>query len=76
MTRSIFGEECVYFSYTSASQTIIEGSEGKNSSRNLETGTEAQTMEECGLLPCFPYYSACSYTIQDQLPRVELPIVG
>ena len=49
----------------------MTGSQGK--SLRQEAGgrnSEAKTMEECCLLPCFPgLLSLLSYTTQDHLPR-------
>lgn len=42
MTKSSLAQRNVYLSYTSRSQYIIEGFQGRNSSKNLE----AETMEE------------------------------
>ena len=52
VTESNLGEERVYETYTSTSQSITEGSLGKNSLGNLEAVTEAEDMEEHYLLAC------------------------
>lgn len=57
------------------------GSQDRNPSRNLEAGTEAETME--GLWKGTPYKvflhdfpSLLSHTAQDCLPRVAQPTVS
>lgn len=47
------GEARTDLAYTSISQSIIRGSRGRHSSRNLEAGTKTETMEEecCWLAP-------------------------
>ena len=48
------GEESVYLTYTSTSQFITGGSQGRNSGRILEAGAGAEAMEGCCLLACSP----------------------
>jgi hypothetical protein len=45
-------EEKVYLAYTFLSS--LQVSHNRTQDRNLEAGTEAETMEECLLLTCFP----------------------
>jgi hypothetical protein len=40
------GEERVYLTYTSISQSITRKSQGRSTSKNLEAETEAETMED------------------------------
>lgn len=51
--------------YILAYSSVIKGSQCRNSSRNLEVGAEAQTLEEHCLLDCSS--NLCS--VQDYLPR-------
>jgi hypothetical protein len=39
-------EKRVYLAFSSITQSITEGSQGRDSSRNLETGMETEAMEE------------------------------
>ena len=53
------------------SLSITERSQGRNSEQDLGTGTEAEAMEEDGVLACFPMgFSACFLTA----PRTTLCI--
>ena len=66
MTKSNLWREGFILCYTFRLQSIVEGSQG----RNLETGTEAETMEECCLLTCsHASLSLFSYTTQDQMSK-------
>jgi hypothetical protein len=52
------------------SLSITERSQGRNSEQDLGTGTEAEAMEEDGVLACFPMgFSACFLTA----PRTTSP---
>jgi hypothetical protein len=53
MTSTILREERVNLAYVFQSQSIIEGSQG----RNLKIGTEAETIEEYSFLSCSPWLS-------------------
>lgn len=59
----------VHFTYTSLSWSISEESQ----SRNVESGTKAETMEHGGML-LIDLLSLLSYAIQDHLLRVALRV--
>jgi hypothetical protein len=44
----------VHFQITSTSLLITEGSQDRNSNKLLDAGAEAEAMEGCCLLACFP----------------------
>lgn len=53
MIKMQVGEERMYLAYTSISLFIIEGGQQKfKQGRNMETGADAESMEECCLLAC------------------------
>jgi hypothetical protein len=52
MTKKQVGEERVYSAYTSTLLFITKGSQDWNSSQ--EAGADAEAMEGCSLLACFP----------------------
>lgn len=56
----------------------IEGSHGRNSSRNLETGAEAENMEECCLQAGSPRLVQPASLTQSRTicPKAALPTVG
>lgn len=61
--QKLLANENVYLVYTSTSQ-------GRNSSRNLEAGTEAQDVEEGCPLACSPWSAQLDLCItQDHLPK-------
>jgi hypothetical protein len=50
------GEERIYSTYTSTSQFITEGSQDRlKQARNLKERADAEAMEGCCLLACFPW---------------------
>jgi len=53
MTKKQVGEERVYSAYTSSLLFITKGSQDWNSGQEAETDAEA--MEGCFLLACFPW---------------------
>jgi hypothetical protein len=57
MTKKLVGKERVYSAYTSTLLFITRGSQDRNSTqgRNLEAGADAEAMEGCYLLACFPW---------------------
>ena len=66
-------EERTYFAYTSGSQSIPGGGQG----RNQEAGTEAVTMKERSSLTCSQgLINLLYYTVQACQPRVVRPSVG
>lgn len=66
MIKEQLGEERVYPTYASWSQSIIEGSQGRNSMWKLE----AETTEECCLLALVSGLLSCLvYTTQAHLPK-------
>jgi hypothetical protein len=50
MTKKQVGEERVYSAYTSTLMFITKGSQD----RNLEGGADAEAVEGCYFLACFP----------------------
>jgi hypothetical protein len=60
MTKMKVEEEKTYSTYTSILLFIMEGSQERNSQRgrNLEVGADAEAMEGCCLLACFPWLAA------------------
>jgi hypothetical protein len=56
------GQERVYMGYPSTSLSIIEGSQYRNSSRDLET------MEDCCLLACSPWLAQLAFLYNSGLP--------
>lgn len=70
-------ERRVYLAHIFMSQSVTEGSQGRESSRNLEMGTEQETTKEGCLLACslWPGRFALLDT-QDHLARVVPPKVG
>jgi hypothetical protein len=54
MTKKQIGEERVYLAYTSTLLFITKGSQDWKSSRS-EAGADAEAMEGCFLLACFPW---------------------
>jgi hypothetical protein len=54
MTKKQVGEERVYSAYISTLLFITERSQDWNSSRS-EAGADAEAMEGCYLLACFPW---------------------
>jgi hypothetical protein len=54
MTKKQIGEERVYSAYISTLLFITERSQDWNSSRS-EAGADAEAMEGCYLLACFPW---------------------
>lgn len=63
MTKSNLGKERIYLaSCTCISQSIIEGSQGRNLRQNLEAGIEEESMEECFLLICSPWFAQCAFS--------------
>lgn len=63
------GEKMVSLEYSSQSQLIMKRSQGRNSSRNLESGTEVDAMEEHCLLGCSAWHYQPAYTTPDHLSR-------
>jgi hypothetical protein len=54
MTKKQVGEERVYSAYTSILLFITKGSKDWNSAGE-EAGADAEAMEGCSLLACFPW---------------------
>jgi hypothetical protein len=54
MTKKPIGEERVFSAYTSTLLFITKGRQELTQSRNLEAGADAEAMEGCCLLACFP----------------------
>jgi hypothetical protein len=55
MTKKQVGEERVYSAYISTLQLIIKVRTGTQAGQ--EAGADAEAMEECSLLACFPWIS-------------------
>jgi hypothetical protein len=64
MAKKQVGEERVYAVYTFTLLFITKGSHD----RNLEAGADAEAMEGCCLLACFPWLAQLART-QDYQPR-------
>lgn len=63
--------------YTSKWHSLIVGSWGRSSSRNLEAVVTAETMEKrCSLASPRLMFSCHSYTVQSNLPRMALSQSG
>ena len=56
MTKKQVREERVYSAYTSTLLFITKESQSRNSEgKNLEAGADAEVMEGCCLMACFPW---------------------
>jgi hypothetical protein len=55
MTKKQVGEERVYSAYTSILLFITKGSQDWNSQAGQKAGADAEAMELCSLLACFPW---------------------
>jgi hypothetical protein len=60
MTKKQVGEERVYSAYTFTLLFITKGSQDWNSS-SQEAGADAEAMERCYLLVCFPWLAQLSF---------------
>lgn len=76
--ENLGGRKGFIISYSSLSQSIIEGSQDRSSIRNQEAKTEAEAMENSCLLMCSPCsFRLLSYTILDHLSSgMPLPVLG
>jgi hypothetical protein len=69
MTKKQIGEERVYLAYTSILLFIIKEVR-TGTQAGQEAGADAEAMEGCSLLACFPgLLSLLSYRTQDCQPR-------
>jgi hypothetical protein len=69
MTKKQFGEERVYSAYISILLFITKGCR-TGTQAGQEAGADAEAMEGCSLLACFPgLLSLLSYRTQDYQPR-------
>lgn len=56
------GEERVYLTYISLSRSAIEGSQGRNSGKNIAAGTEAEaTKQHCCILTWSPWLGSATF---------------
>ena len=60
MTKKQVGEERVYSAHTSTPLFITKGSQDWNS-RSQEAGADAEAMEGCYLLACFPWLAQLAF---------------
>lgn len=72
MTKSNLRSKGFTLSYTSTSQSIIEGSLG----RNVESETEAEAMEKLYLLTCFYWFAQSSFLYYQGLPAQDDSILN
>jgi hypothetical protein len=63
MTKKQAGKERVYSAYTSMLLFVTKGSQDCNSlqARNLEAGADAEAMDGCCLLDCFPWLAQLAF---------------
>ena len=61
MTKKKAGEERVYSAYIYTLLFITKGRQELTQGRNLEAGADAEAMEGCFLLACFPWLAQLAF---------------
>jgi hypothetical protein len=61
MTKKQVGKKRIYLAYTSTLLFITKGSQGLGTQAGQEAGADAETMEGCYLLACFPWLARFAF---------------